>query len=109
MDTNYWSTVYKHNIGKDYKFKAGYDSEVRLGWASLWVSSFGNPFTNGNKLRFNCYAALICLSSYPVSKKKSVPKFVLVVFKFIDSALKKYIDSFDMFLSLLQLSFFFNN
>ncbi|TMW90490.1 hypothetical protein EJD97_015631 [Solanum chilense] len=37
LDTNYWSTVYKHNIGKDYKFKAGYDSEVRLGWASLWV------------------------------------------------------------------------
>jgi len=21
----------------DLKFKAGYDSEVRLGWASLWV------------------------------------------------------------------------
>ncbi|KAK4720629.1 hypothetical protein R3W88_010862 [Solanum pinnatisectum] len=37
LDTNYWSTVYKHNIGKDFKFKAGYDSEVRLGWASLWV------------------------------------------------------------------------
>lgn len=52
LDTNYWSTVYKHNIGKDFKFKAGYDSEVRLGWASLWVSSVGNPFTNGNKLLF---------------------------------------------------------
>lgn len=37
LDTNYWSTVYKHNMGKDFKFKAGYDSEVRLGWASLWV------------------------------------------------------------------------
>ncbi|XP_016503201.1 outer envelope pore protein 37, chloroplastic [Nicotiana tabacum] len=37
LDTNYWSTVYKHNIGKDFKFKAGYDSEVRLGWASLWA------------------------------------------------------------------------
>ncbi|XP_059291810.1 outer envelope pore protein 37, chloroplastic [Lycium ferocissimum] len=37
LDTNYWSTVYKHNIGNDFKFKAGYDSEVRLGWASLWV------------------------------------------------------------------------
>ncbi|XP_016572479.1 outer envelope pore protein 37, chloroplastic [Capsicum annuum] len=41
LDTNYWSTVYKHNIGKDFKFKAGYDSEVRLGWASLWVGEEG--------------------------------------------------------------------
>ncbi|KAF8045618.1 hypothetical protein N665_4612s0001 [Sinapis alba] len=32
-----WSAVYKRTYGKDYKFKAGYDSEVRLGWASLWV------------------------------------------------------------------------
>lgn len=38
FDTNYWSTVYKHTVGEDYKFKAGYDSEVRLGWASLWVN-----------------------------------------------------------------------
>lgn len=37
LDSNYWSTVYKHTVGKDYKFKVGYDSEVRLGWASLWV------------------------------------------------------------------------
>lgn len=37
FDSNYWSAVYKHTDGKDYKFKAGYDSEVRLGWASLWV------------------------------------------------------------------------
>lgn len=37
FDTNYWSTVYKHTVAKDYKFKAGYDSEVKLGWASLWV------------------------------------------------------------------------
>ncbi|XP_043706979.1 outer envelope pore protein 37, chloroplastic [Telopea speciosissima] len=37
FDSNYWSTVYKHTVGKDLKFKAGYDSEVRLGWASLWV------------------------------------------------------------------------
>ncbi|KAK6914437.1 hypothetical protein RJ641_021758 [Dillenia turbinata] len=37
LDTNYWSTVYKHTVGKDLKFKAGYDSEVRLGWASLWI------------------------------------------------------------------------
>lgn len=29
--------MYKHTVGKDYKFKVGYDSEVRLGWASLWV------------------------------------------------------------------------
>nr|GMD67720.1 outer envelope pore protein 37, chloroplastic [Ipomoea batatas] len=37
FDSNDWSAVYKHTAGKDYKFKAGYDSEVRLGWASLWV------------------------------------------------------------------------
>lgn len=29
--------MYKHTVGKDFKFKAGYDSEVRLGWASIWV------------------------------------------------------------------------
>ncbi|KAL3507019.1 hypothetical protein ACH5RR_032401 [Cinchona calisaya] len=37
FDSNYWSTVYKHTVGKDFKFKAGYDSDVQLGWASLWV------------------------------------------------------------------------
>lgn len=36
-DSNYWSAVYKHTYGEDFKFKAGYDSEIRLGWASLWV------------------------------------------------------------------------
>ncbi|XP_057419409.1 outer envelope pore protein 37, chloroplastic [Lotus japonicus] len=40
-DSNYWSAVYKHTYGKDFKFKAGYDSEVRLGWASLWVGDEG--------------------------------------------------------------------
>ena len=38
FDSDNWSVVYKHTVGKDYKLKAGYDSEVRLGWASLWVS-----------------------------------------------------------------------
>lgn len=37
FNSNAWNTVYKHAVGKDLKFKAGYDSEVRLGWASLWV------------------------------------------------------------------------
>ncbi|KAK9067248.1 hypothetical protein SSX86_014574 [Deinandra increscens subsp. villosa] len=37
LDTNYWSAVYKHTVGKEYKVKAGYDSEMRLGWASMWV------------------------------------------------------------------------
>ncbi|KAI7737878.1 hypothetical protein M8C21_032142 [Ambrosia artemisiifolia] len=37
FDTNYWSAVYKHTVGKEYKVKAGYDSEIRLGWASIWV------------------------------------------------------------------------
>ncbi|KAM7280836.1 hypothetical protein ACFE04_007970 [Oxalis oulophora] len=46
FDSNYWSAVYKHTYGKDYKFKAGYDSEVRLGWASLWVGDeFGKAKT----------------------------------------------------------------
>lgn len=39
FDSNDWSAVYKHTYGKDYKFKAGYDSAVRLGWASIRVSS----------------------------------------------------------------------
>lgn len=39
FDANNWSAVYKHTYGKDLKFKAGYDSEVRLGWASLWVGA----------------------------------------------------------------------
>ncbi|KAL5997929.1 Outer envelope pore protein 37, chloroplastic [Asimina triloba] len=37
FNSNDWSTVYKHTMGKNLKFKGGYDSEVRLGWASLWV------------------------------------------------------------------------
>jgi len=41
FDSKYWSAVYKHVHGKDFKFKAGYDSEVRLGWASLWVGDEG--------------------------------------------------------------------
>ncbi|CAN4080978.1 unnamed protein product [Withania somnifera] len=52
LDTNYWSTVYKHNFGKDFKFKAGYDSEVRLGWASLWVGEEeGNAKTAPMKMK----------------------------------------------------------
>ncbi|CAI0384858.1 unnamed protein product [Linum tenue] len=41
FDTNNWSAVYKHKYGKDFKFKTGYDSDVRLGWASLWVGDEG--------------------------------------------------------------------
>ncbi|GKC05909.1 outer envelope pore protein 37, chloroplastic [Tanacetum coccineum] len=37
FDTNFWSAVFKHTVSKDYKVKAGYDSEVRLAWASMWV------------------------------------------------------------------------
>lgn len=39
FDSSAWSAVYKHTIGKDLKMKAGYDSMIRLGWASLWVGS----------------------------------------------------------------------
>ncbi|MBA0835300.1 hypothetical protein Goarm_007586, partial [Gossypium armourianum] len=34
--SNNWSAVYKHTYKKSFKLKAGYDSEVRLGWASIW-------------------------------------------------------------------------
>lgn len=37
FDTDDWHAVYKHTIGKNYKLKAGYDSEVRVGWASIWA------------------------------------------------------------------------
>lgn len=35
--TDDWNAVYKRTVGKDFKVKAGYDSEVRVGWASVWV------------------------------------------------------------------------
>ncbi|KAL6905890.1 hypothetical protein ACP4OV_003491 [Aristida adscensionis] len=37
LDTNYWSTVYKRKASKHVKWKAGYESDNRLGWASLWL------------------------------------------------------------------------
>ncbi|TVU29278.1 hypothetical protein EJB05_20838, partial [Eragrostis curvula] len=37
FDTDDWNAVYKHTMGNNFKVKAGYDSVVRLGWASLWV------------------------------------------------------------------------
>ncbi|WVZ74671.1 hypothetical protein U9M48_022830 [Paspalum notatum var. saurae] len=41
FDTDDWNAVYKHTVGKNFKVKAGYDSEVRVGWASLWVGEEG--------------------------------------------------------------------
>ncbi|GAV67151.1 hypothetical protein CFOL_v3_10660 [Cephalotus follicularis] len=53
IDSKYWSAVYKHTYAKDYKFKAGYDSEVRLGWASLWVGDeSGKAKTAPMKMKF---------------------------------------------------------
>ena len=43
FDTDDWNAVYKHTIGKKYKLKAGYDSEVRVGWASIWVCTLLQP------------------------------------------------------------------
>ncbi|KAE8708605.1 Outer envelope pore protein 37 [Hibiscus syriacus] len=37
LDTNNWSAVYKHKYEKYIKFRAGYDSDFRRGWASIWV------------------------------------------------------------------------
>ncbi|XP_010238602.1 outer envelope pore protein 37, chloroplastic isoform X1 [Brachypodium distachyon] len=41
FDTNYWSAVYKQKASKHVKWKAGYESDERLGWASLWVGDAG--------------------------------------------------------------------
>ncbi|EPS60188.1 hypothetical protein M569_14616, partial [Genlisea aurea] len=38
VETERWTAVYKRKVGKDFKFKIGYDSDVRLSWASVWVS-----------------------------------------------------------------------
>ncbi|XP_062202282.1 outer envelope pore protein 37, chloroplastic-like [Phragmites australis] len=37
FDTNYWGAVYKHRADKHLKWKAGYESNNRLGRASVWV------------------------------------------------------------------------
>jgi hypothetical protein len=37
FDTDAWNAVYKHTVGKNFKVKAGYDSEVQVVWTSLWV------------------------------------------------------------------------
>lgn len=37
FDSAAWSAVYKHQPREDFKIKAGYDSDVRIGWASAWV------------------------------------------------------------------------
>ncbi|CAN6279146.1 unnamed protein product, partial [Urochloa humidicola] len=41
FETDDWNAVYKYTVGKNFKVKAGYDSEVRVGWASLWVGEEG--------------------------------------------------------------------
>ncbi|XP_008672269.2 outer envelope pore protein 37, chloroplastic isoform X1 [Zea mays] len=41
FDTNYWGAIYKHKAHKHLKWKAGYESDNRLGWASLWVGDAG--------------------------------------------------------------------
>ncbi|CAO2046524.1 unnamed protein product [Urochloa humidicola] len=41
FETDDWNAVYKYTVGKNFKVKAGYDSVVRVGWASLWVGEEG--------------------------------------------------------------------
>jgi len=36
FDTNYWGVIYKHKENKHLKWKAGYESDNRLGYASLY-------------------------------------------------------------------------
>ncbi|CAM8977993.1 unnamed protein product [Rhodiola kirilowii] len=38
LDSNQWGAVYKHSGGADYTLIAGYDSEAKLGWASIWLA-----------------------------------------------------------------------
>lgn len=48
FNTKDWSAIYKHKENKHLKWKAGYESDNRLGWASLWVrhsSTFNLPST----------------------------------------------------------------
>ncbi|KAL3742736.1 hypothetical protein ACJRO7_018105 [Eucalyptus globulus] len=53
FDTEYWSAVYEQTYGKDFKFKAGYDSEVRQGWESLRVGDEdGKVKTAPMKMKF---------------------------------------------------------
>ncbi|KAL9674327.1 hypothetical protein QQ045_030599 [Rhodiola kirilowii] len=37
LDSNQWGAVYKHSGGADYTLISGYDSEAKLGWASIWL------------------------------------------------------------------------
>lgn len=37
FDSAAWSAVYKHKRSENFKIKAGYDSDVRVAWASAWV------------------------------------------------------------------------
>ncbi|KAK3433976.1 hypothetical protein EUGRSUZ_D01249 [Eucalyptus grandis] len=54
FDTEYWSAVYEQTYGKDFKFKAGYDSEVRQGWESLRVGDEdGKVKTAPMKMKFH--------------------------------------------------------
>ncbi|CAM0913264.1 unnamed protein product [Alopecurus aequalis] len=41
FDTTNWSAVYKARASKHVKWKAGYESDERLGWASLWIGDAG--------------------------------------------------------------------
>ena len=40
FDSTAWSAVYKHQANENFKFKAGYDSTVRVGWAGAWVVNY---------------------------------------------------------------------
>ncbi|KAL0359298.1 UNVERIFIED_CONTAM: Outer envelope pore protein 37, chloroplastic [Sesamum angustifolium] len=59
FDSNNWSVVYKHTVAKDYKLKAGYDSQVRLGWASLWTRDLGLPHASDSALIERSGAVLV--------------------------------------------------
>lgn len=37
FDSAAWSAVYKHKPSENFKIKAGYDSDARIGWAAAWL------------------------------------------------------------------------
>lgn len=80
-DSNHWSAVYKRTYGKDFKFKAGYDSEIRLGWASLWVSAsfFNYVFHTQYHWRLPCYDYNSFLVAVFVHKVISFLKYTYLI------------------------------
>jgi hypothetical protein len=64
FDTDDWNAVYKHTVGKNFKVKAGYDSEVRVGWASLWVWYSSISYFGYNIEQMSLKISKTCISHF---------------------------------------------